>query len=102
MIRRTPRSTRTDTLFPYTTLFRSARSARRDDLSRIWRRGPELRQLRPDRARGRARRFGLSLGLFGAEQPRDAPDQRLWQRGAEAAFSARARIGRAGRLLWPH
>src|SRR3546814_13296561 len=29
MIRRPPRSTRTDTLFPYTTLFRSAGSARR-------------------------------------------------------------------------
>src|SRR3546814_1904907 len=28
MIRRPPRSTRTDTLFPYTTLFRSARKAR--------------------------------------------------------------------------
>src|SRR3546814_7814405 len=28
MIRRPPRSTRTDTLFPYTTLFRSARSCR--------------------------------------------------------------------------
>src|SRR3546814_1259425 len=28
MIRRPPRSTRTDTLFPYTTLFRSRRSAR--------------------------------------------------------------------------
>src|SRR3546814_13308829 len=28
MIRRPPRSTRTDTLFPYTTLFRSARSRR--------------------------------------------------------------------------
>src|SRR3546814_18424045 len=28
MIRRTPRSTRTDTLFPYTTLFRSAVSER--------------------------------------------------------------------------
>src|SRR3546814_8627432 len=28
MIRRPPRSTRTDTLFPYTTLFRSARAAR--------------------------------------------------------------------------
>src|SRR3546814_13372051 len=28
MIRRPPRSTRTDTLFPYTTLFRSARFAR--------------------------------------------------------------------------
>src|SRR3546814_18329227 len=28
MIRRPPRSTRTDTLFPYTTLFRSARDSR--------------------------------------------------------------------------
>src|SRR3546814_17786129 len=31
MIRRPPRSTRTDTLFPYTTLFRSAQSARARD-----------------------------------------------------------------------
>src|SRR3546814_14792482 len=30
MIRRPPRSTRTDTLFPYTTLFRSSRRPRRD------------------------------------------------------------------------
>src|SRR3546814_14908911 len=30
MIRRPPRSTRTDTLFPYTTLFRSQRKDRRD------------------------------------------------------------------------
>src|SRR3546814_2890719 len=30
MIRRPPRSTRTDTLFPYTTLFRSVRRRRRD------------------------------------------------------------------------
>src|SRR3546814_2622520 len=30
MIRRPPRSTRTDTLFPYTTLFRSPRTLRRD------------------------------------------------------------------------
>src|SRR3546814_9802485 len=29
MIRRPPRSTRTDTLFPYTTLFRSAQAERR-------------------------------------------------------------------------
>src|SRR3546814_19167288 len=29
MIRRPPRSTRTDTLFPYTTLFRSPRASRR-------------------------------------------------------------------------
>src|SRR3546814_2608524 len=32
MIRRPPRSTRTDTLFPYTTLFRSARAARGETL----------------------------------------------------------------------
>src|SRR3546814_12437509 len=31
MIRRPPRSTRTDTLFPYTTLFRSRLVARRQD-----------------------------------------------------------------------
>src|SRR3546814_12406788 len=31
MIRRPPRSTRTDTLFPYTTLFRSGRTEARDD-----------------------------------------------------------------------
>src|SRR3546814_14148386 len=30
MIRRPPRSTRTDTLFPYTTLFRSIASVKRD------------------------------------------------------------------------
>src|SRR3546814_18098910 len=33
MIRRPPRSTRTDTLFPYTTLFRSQRRPRRARLS---------------------------------------------------------------------
>src|SRR3546814_17991775 len=38
MIRRTPRSTRTDTLFPYTTLFRS-----RSGAGRICRRVPEGR-----------------------------------------------------------
>src|SRR3546814_2384728 len=32
MIRRPPRSTRTDTLFPYTTLFRSAREGARIEL----------------------------------------------------------------------
>src|SRR3546814_10955012 len=35
MIRRPPRSTRTDTLFPYTTLFRSARRLARDHLGDI-------------------------------------------------------------------
>src|SRR3546814_4564507 len=35
MIRRPPRSTRTDTLFPYTTLFRSVRSWLKDTLAKI-------------------------------------------------------------------
>src|SRR3546814_12440730 len=34
MIRRPPRSTRTDTLFPYTTLFRSAGDFRKDHLGK--------------------------------------------------------------------
>src|SRR3546814_1636936 len=33
MIRRPPRSTRTDTLFPYTTLFRSSYKAKHENLS---------------------------------------------------------------------
>src|SRR3546814_6888503 len=37
MIRRPPRSTRTDTLFPYTTLFRSLRVAPRHARQRIFR-----------------------------------------------------------------
>src|SRR3546814_5486008 len=84
MIRRPPRSTRTDTRFPYTTLFRSAaaardlgvsrralrprdhvrngraRAARRDDRPRIWRRGAQLCLVRADRTRGRTDRFGRS------------------------------------------
>src|SRR3546814_1661364 len=35
MIRRPPRSTRTDTLFPYTTLFRSHRAKRGEMLDRL-------------------------------------------------------------------
>src|SRR3546814_8159742 len=40
MIRRPPRSTRTDTLFPYTTLFRSERDCRRRSIRRRCRRVP--------------------------------------------------------------
>src|SRR3546814_13227179 len=36
MIRRPPRSTRTDTLFPYTTLFRSMSSSRRVGAAAAW------------------------------------------------------------------
>src|SRR3546814_4550415 len=43
MIRRPPRSTRTDTLFPYTTLFRSAPAACRRWCRTDRRRAPRLR-----------------------------------------------------------
>src|SRR3546814_20198352 len=42
MIRRPPRSTRTDTLFPYTTLFRSARAALKIDLDDTWTVTPQI------------------------------------------------------------
>src|SRR3546814_1524021 len=46
MIRRPPRSTRTYTLFPYTTLFRSYRPSWRDGPDPLWRL-PPLSCLRP-------------------------------------------------------
>src|SRR3546814_7323636 len=51
MIRRPPRSTRTDTLLPYTTLFRSRRAARKQ------RQGGEQHESESPRARRRHRLF---------------------------------------------
>src|SRR3546814_5739336 len=47
MIRRPPRSTRTDTLFPYTTLFRSAVDAAADHREVVHRFPPPQRMARP-------------------------------------------------------
>src|SRR3546814_4935779 len=52
MIRRPPRSTRTDTLFPYTTLFRSLRTAERRNAS-----AAALGSANPYQGRGSARRL---------------------------------------------
>src|SRR3546814_15809444 len=67
MIRRPPRSTRTDTLFPYTTLFRSSKKADRQTGSSggparrratsVLRRGRSIRN--PARRRGRKGRACL-------------------------------------------
>src|SRR3546814_10159555 len=60
MIRRPPRSTRTDTLFPYTTLFRSAtvsrQSAHRRRSAAQHRGSPSTRIASPSRRDGRWRR----------------------------------------------
>src|SRR3546814_18323101 len=78
MIRRPPRSTRTDTLLPYTTLFRSVRKVELADLHH------QLRQDRHDDAEAdrvhedrrddegdgaRRRHLCLSLGLYSAPEP---------------------------------
>src|SRR3546814_14650483 len=67
MIRRPPRSTRTDTLFPYTTLFRSHRRAQRR-AGRILAAGREVddARARADRAvePRRDRGFGIAAAAF--------------------------------------
>src|SRR3546814_19848488 len=71
MIRRPPRSTRTDTLFPYTTLFRSAYPHAAVAV-RAGLRGERPRRSagdrhRPDRRR-RGQAYGLSVGPMRSEE----------------------------------
>src|SRR3546814_8966055 len=76
MIRRPPRATRTDTLFPYTTLFRSPgrrplrqrralRAAGRRRREAAGRRGLPLPFEADDEASARRRRLGLAPGQIG-------------------------------------
>src|SRR3546814_3060010 len=87
MRRRPPRSTRTDTLFPYTTLFRSERYRRRQRAMR-----GEANAFRPGRARRRQFRT-MDLGGEGSGGPvrlanlSPAALQACSGRGAEKAVS---------------
>src|SRR3546814_18789489 len=66
MIRRPPRSTRTDTLFPYTTLFRSPRHRQPGHRGRAWaagRNGRSRRLGRPDPGLKGPSGDGLLAGL---------------------------------------
>src|SRR3546814_3337658 len=71
MMRRPPRSTRTDTLFPYTTLFRSCVHH------------PFVEQLRPDIGDHPRRRDFLAADQLDADRPA-AIDQHLRDRAAQA------------------
>src|SRR3546814_18659465 len=84
MIRRPPRSTRTDTLFPYTTLFRSFQRVDVDDLAVLH----AARDLMPDS--GDADRPGRHTA--GACQQRIR--RRLADPGDEAAHLARPDVER--------
>src|SRR3546814_10973181 len=67
MLRRPPRSTRTDPLFPYTTLFRSVQTRQRLALRRSTVVPADLRHVHPDRAAKLSRqekRRGALMGLL--------------------------------------
>src|SRR3546814_10803542 len=69
MIRRPPRSTRTDTLFPYTTLFRSPRTAVREFPCHVGERLRALQDSRQCRLRPRlGLRRRLRIGRIGGEE----------------------------------
>src|SRR3546814_14437109 len=92
MIRRPPRSTRTDTLFPYTTLFRSAvRDASRGGRSRQAETGLLLR-------RGASAVRGCTKGLAGQGGTGGAPDP---VQGRRRLFRHAKSAGRAGRCRRP-
>src|SRR3546814_6939022 len=89
MIRRPPRSTRTDTLFPYTTLFRSAEHPHRDHRGEVERRDPG------DHADRLAHRIDVdprpgALGIFALQGVRDAARE---FDHVEPALHVAARIG---------
>src|SRR3546814_6853191 len=71
MIRRPPRSTRTDTLFPYTTLFRSTASGRVGAPRTGWHRADALAD-----AGGQAALPGLGLCPRQVRPGADVPDRR--------------------------
>src|SRR3546814_15505401 len=93
MIRRPPRSTRTDTLFPYTTLFRSAYVR---ELAGI---DPSAEETR---AMATIERYLVSIGwayrMAGLDDPTAAPLVRLEKKAARKTLGVRQRPARAIRF----
>src|SRR3546814_6847726 len=90
MIRRPPRSTRTDTLFPYTTLFRSGRR-------RGLRRGDQGRWLWPGRRGGDAAIAGCGVPGFLRVQLGGGGGSGTARDGGGVAFRAAWRAGGGSR-----
>src|SRR3546814_19116487 len=92
MIRRPPRSTRTDTLFPYTTLFRSGAVARLT--RRNARHAVQVDQHGAAEPFARRRQFGGERGMIGPVQRFEAPVE---AGVVEGAFPQRAAVGKPRR-----
>src|SRR3546814_2742873 len=90
MIRRPPRSTRTDTLFPYTTLFRSAAAGDRAEPAGKARRGDNLQQVFiAEERRELEHRTGDDILSIARELPdhrRRRPGNRLQRLGEDLAY----------------
>src|SRR3546814_15487285 len=72
MIRRPPRSTRTDTLFPYTTLFRSCRTGHQGapNYRRTWQAGRRARRGTGHPSTERGRQGGVLTGAANSSATR--------------------------------
>src|SRR3546814_1623641 len=102
MIRRPPRSTRTDTLFPYTTLFRSL--GRRRDRFGDRKAGPYRlcgRRQRRRRYRNVVRRLAVAGGDDDRSRPLDPLDRPGHGGASEDARRGIARLDGADRKLQP-
>src|SRR3546814_17147143 len=103
MIRRPPRSTRTDTLFPYTTLFRSRNAARKPTIDGV--KGPDATdeyilyqmlvgawplQLQADDDDGRAQ-LGARLAAWQEKAVREAKRSAERRVGKECVSTCRSR-----------
>src|SRR3546814_11285496 len=102
MIRRPPRSTRTDTLFPYTTLFRSGQHRSNGYVGghSTADEGRELRRfdnVREDRGRGRKPHGGLTVSGEAAAKQSQKPFKQRKQKGNPLPEGNRSEERRGGK-----
>src|SRR3546814_8174275 len=101
MIRRPPRSTRTDTLFPYTTLFRSPRGGPPQGRAEVDSHHADHRRHEPEGAAGPARAVRLRGERADRPDRPDADDEPRRQRTGDR-LPRRVRLAeRAARRLGP-